>query len=295
MGVPQDGLLAARVSRQPLTPRQVDEARALLAVLLLAGLALMTHARAQLWGNTRDQAELWATLNPDSPRAQANAALMEMSAGRPQPAIARLETLLRSEPDQVQLAFNLIGAHCMLGALGPNDLAQARHAISHTRDPGGLIVHWFEGSIPVAVAGTCHGLDLHTLDSLLDAGLANHTLMEVGGRHQDLLYLKGRIALARHEPETALGDFNAALDQDVRPGAALEQAALLGSAGYPREGLAHLKHYESVRQKQAPPAFGMPWLHAWVLHAQDYWPKEFAHLRDTLHADAAKQARADTP
>ncbi len=264
-------------------------------MLLLAGLALMTHARAQLWGNTRDQAELWATLNPGSPRAQANAALMEMSAGRPQPAIARLETLLRSEPDQVQLAFNLIGAHCMLGALGPNDLAQARHAISHTRDPGGLLVHWFEGSIPIAVAGTCRGLDLHALDSLLEAGLANHTLMEVGGRHQDLLYLKGRLALVRHDPVTALGDFNAALDQDVRPGAALEQAALLGSAGYPREGLAHLEHYESVRQRQAPPGFGMPWLHAWVLHAQDYWPNEIAHLRDTLRADAAKQARTNAP
>ena len=259
-------------------------------MLLLAGLALMTHARAQLWGNTRDQAELWATLNPDSPRAQANAALMEMSAGRPRPAIARLETLLLAEPDQVQLAFNLIGAHCMLGAIGPNDLAQARHAISHARDPGSLLVHWFEGSIPIAISGTCRGLDLHALDSLLDAGLANRKLMEVGGRHQDLLYLKGRIALARHEPAAALSDFNAALDQDVRPGAALEQAALLGSAGYPREGLAHLEHYDSVRQQQAPPGFGMPWLHAWVLHAQDYWPKEIARLRDTLQHDARTEA-----
>ena len=187
-----------------------------------------------------------------------------------------------------------IGAHCMLGAIGPNDLAQARYAISHARDPRGLIVHWFEGSIPIAVSGSCRGLDLHALDSLLDAGLANRTLMEVGGRHQDLLYLKGRIALARHKPETALSDFNAALNQDVRPGAALEQAALLGSAGYPREGLAHLEHYESVRQQQAKPGFGMPWLHAWVLQYQHYWPNEIARLRQTLRADAAKQA-SDAP
>lgn len=299
-GVPQRGQPAADIGallQQPMHDhagrpgtRRIDWAKGALAAVLLLGLALMTHARAQLWGNTRDQAELWATLNPDSPRAQANAALMEMSAGRPQPAITRLETLLRSEPDQVQLAFNLIGAHCMLGTLGPNDLAQARHAISHTRDPGGLIVHWFEGSIPVAVSGTCRGLDLHALDSLLDAGLANRTLMEVGGRHQDLLYLKGRIALVRHDPVTALGDFNAALDQDVRPGAALEQAALLGSAGYPREGLAHLEHYESVRQQQAPPGVGMPWLHAWVLRYQNYWPKEIARLRDTLQHDATTEA-----
>jgi len=263
-----------------------DWARGALAVLLLAGLALMTHARAQLWGNTHEQGELWATLNPDSPRAQANAALLEMAAGQPRPAIARLETLLRTNPDEVQLAFNLIGAHCMVGALGPHDLAQARYAISNTRDPGGLLVHWFEGSIPTAVVGRCRGLDLNALDSLLDAGLANGKLIDVYGRRQDLLYLKGRIALARHDPTTTLHDFNVALDQDVRPGAALEQAALLGSAGYPREGLAHLAHYELVQHRQVSPGFGMPWLHAWVLQHQNYWPTEIARLRDTLRHDA---------
>lgn len=265
---------------------RTDWAKGALAVLLLSGLGLMTHARAQLWGNTHDQGELWATLNPDSPRAQANAALLEMDAGRPQPAIARLEDLLRTEPDQVQLAFNLIGAHCMLGALGPHDLAQARYAISNTRDPGSLLTHWFDASIPMAVSGRCHGLDLDTLDRLLDAGLANGKLIDVDGRRQDLLHLKGRIALARNDPTTTLRDFNAALDQDVRPGAALEQAALLGSSGYPREGLAHLAHYEIVRSHQPEPGFGMPWLHARVLQYQNYWPREIAHLRDTLQQDA---------
>jgi len=276
----------AMLRQQPLTPRQVDAAKALLTVLLLSGLALMTHARAQLWGNTHEQGELWATLNPDSPRAQANAALLEMAAGQPRPAIARLETLLRTNPNEVQLAFNLIGAHCMLGSLGPNDLAQARHAIAHARDPGGLVVHWFEGSIPTAVSGRCRGLDLNALDTLLEAGLANGKLIDVYGRHQDLLYLKGRIALARHDPTTTLHDFNAALNQDVRPAAALEQAALLGSAGYAREGLAHLEYYETVRNQEMKPGFGMPWLHAWVLRQQDYWPREIAHLRDTLQHDA---------
>ena len=268
---------------------RTDWAKGALAAVLLLGLALMTHARAQLWGNTHEQGELWAMLNPDSPRAQANAALLEMAAGQPRVAITRLEALLHTNPDEVQLAFNLIGAHCMLGALAQDDLAQARHSIAHARDPGGLLVHWFEGSIPTAVSGRCHGLDLNALDSLVDAGLANGKLIDVYGRHQDLLYLKGRIALARPDPTTALHNFNAALDQDVRPGVALEQAALLGSAGYPREGLAHLEHYELVQHQQVSPGFSMPWLHAWVLRHQDYWPREIAHLRDTLRADVAKQ------
>ena len=297
-GVQQGGQLSATALRadaprqsQPRQPvaRRIDWARGALAAVLLLGLALMTHARAQLWGNTHDQGELWAAINPDSPRAQANAAMLEMAAGHPLPAIARLQTLLRAEPDQVQLAFNLIGAHCMLGAVGPHDLAQARHAIAHTRDPGSLLTHWFDSSIPMAVSGSCRGLDLQALDSLLDAGLANGRLTDVGGRRQDLLYLKGRIALARHDPAATLRYFNAALDQDVRPGAALEQAALLGAAGYSREGLAALDHYASVRQQQAKPGLGMPWLHAWVLQRQHYWPNEIARLRQTLRADAMKQ------
>ena len=274
-------------------PQWTNLAKGMLAAVLLLGSGLMTHARAQLWGNTRDQGVLWATLNPDSPRAQANAALLEMAAGQPQPAITRLETLLRAEPDQVQLAFNLIGAHCMLGTLGPNDIERARYAISHARDPGSLLVHWFEGSISTTVSGACRNLDLDSLDSLLDAGLANHSLMEIKGRHQDLLYLKGRIALTRHDSVTALRDFNAALDEDVHPGIALEQAALLGSAGYPTRGLAHLDYFESIRHRQVQPGFGMPWLHDMVLQYQHYWPKEIAHLRDTLQQDAITEAPHD--
>lgn len=287
----KNGLITARPvdarSGKPHTSRVLKLA---LTAVILSGLALMTHARAVLWGNTHDQALLWAKLNPSSPRAQANAALLEMAAGRPQQAAARLDVSVRSEPDQVQLAFNLIGAHCMLGGLDPADLGRARNAISSTRDPGSLLVHWFESSIATAAAGSCRGLDLNALENLIDAGLNNDRLMEVNGRHQDLLYLKGRIALTRHDPATALHDFNAALDQDVRPGAALNQAAQLGAAGYPQEGLIHLEHYESVQNRQENPAFGMRWLHAMVLKRQDYWAKEINRLRNTLQQDAKANA-----
>lgn len=266
-----------------------------LAVMLLTSLALMTHARAALWGNNHDQGLLWAQLNPGSPRAQANAALLEMAGGAPQQAVARLIAALPTDPDQVQLSFNLIGAHCMLGNVPVSDFQLARRAIAHTRDPGTLLVHWFDSSIAAAIEGRCHGLDLTALDTLLDAGLANQKLSEVSGRHQDLLYLKGHIALARHDSAAALSDFNAALDLDVRPDAALNQAALLGSAGYPREGLSHLEYYRSVqaRQEQPAPSSGMPWLHAWILHQQDYWPKETERLRNTLQQDAQANAKGN--
>jgi hypothetical protein len=111
--------------------------RLLICVLPLA-LALMTHARAEVWGNVDTQAEIWARINPASPRAQANAAQIEMQHGHPRHAIRRLETLLKDQPDQAQLIFNLIGARCMTGGLHPGDMAAARAAMQGTANTGTL-------------------------------------------------------------------------------------------------------------------------------------------------------------
>jgi protein O-mannosyl-transferase len=282
---PTGRLVSLTAAGDGWTPKRATVLKATIAVLLLSGLAWMTHARATLWGDSREQTILWAMLNPHSPRAQANAAQLETASGQPQRALARLEPALHAEPAQVQLAFNLIDAQCMLGALNPNDLQRARLAMSTMRDPGTLLTQWLDQRISTATTGSCRLLDLISLESFVDAGLANHRLATVSGRQQDLLYLKGHIALIRRNPELALRYFNAALDQDVRPAAALNQAALLGSSGYPDEGLAHLKHYEAVRSLRPTSSFGMPWLHAKVLQHQNYWPNEIAHLRDTLQKD----------
>ncbi|HWU53228.1 MAG TPA: tetratricopeptide repeat protein, partial [Tahibacter sp.] len=55
--------------------------RYLLAVALPLGLALLTRLGAGLWGNVDDQGLLWAQRNPDSARAQANAAQLELARG----------------------------------------------------------------------------------------------------------------------------------------------------------------------------------------------------------------------
>jgi hypothetical protein len=108
------------------------------------------------------------------------------------------------------------------------------------------------------------------------------------GRQQDLYYLQGRINLLQGDANKALVNFNHALDKQVRESAALEQAALLGSMGFPQQGLAHLDHFEQVRNQAAPDSFGMPRIHAWILDHQQYWPKELAHLRAALQYDAKR-------
>ncbi|MFK2872297.1 tetratricopeptide repeat protein [Dyella lipolytica] len=270
-----------------IAPSIRHRAKLALAVVLLLGLALMTHSSAELWGNTHDQALLWAELNPDSPRAQANAAVAERNAGHPEHAVVRLQHLLVKDPNQVQLALNLFNAECQVGSIDQATLTASRTALRTARDTGSLLVHWFERTMEQATNPPCPQLTFQTIADLLDAAQDNRYLADVPGRQQDLYYLQGRLALMQSNANVALADFNYALDLNVRAPIALEQAALLGSMGYQRQGLAHLDHYEAVRDRTVPPNIGMPQVHAWILQHQQYWPKEMAHLRTTLSEDAS--------
>lgn len=265
--------------------RKLKLPKQILMIALPLGLALMTHARATVWGDVRTQALVWAQINPDSPRAQANAAQILMQSGQPEEAARRLQILMATQPNESQLAFNLIGAHCLTGGITQADINAARVAMQGSANTGSLFAHWFERTLPVAMAGSCPGLTPDVLLDLINAGLQNPSLAGAG-RQQDLIYLRGTVALARHQADAALLDFTRALDLQVRPALALKGAAALGSAGYPQQGLHLLDHYERVKEHTMPARFGMPMLHEWVLSYQHYWPNELAHLRHQLNLDA---------
>src|SRR6185312_1114910 len=227
-------------------------------------------ARAELWGDPQAQSMWWAQINPQSPRAQANAAQIEIEAGQPQAALRRLQPLLAADPAQVQLAFNWIAARCAMGDVRPGDVRLTAEAMRTTANPGTLLTSWFERNIPNVAAGHCPGMTTSDLQTLIEAGLGNPRLAGAG-RQQDLLYARGHIAVVQHHPDAALADFGRALDRNVAPGFALQGAATLGAAGYPAQGLQLLDHYGQVhRNSAATPGFGMPRVHAWVLARQDY-------------------------
>jgi len=272
--------------------------RTLIVVLPLT-LAWMTHARAEVWGHPQTQALLWARINPHSPRAQANAAEVEMHSGHAQDAVRRLQRLLTAQPDQAQIVFNLIDARCMTGGIGSADIAAAERAMRDTANTGSLLIRWSQSSLPLAMSQRCPGLTPAVLLAMIDAGLQNPRLAAAGPR-QDLIYLRGRIALVRQRPAEALADFVDALDLQVRPGMALQAAATLGAAGYPVQGLRMLDHFQLVRAREMIPGFGMPMVHAWVLERQRYWPLEMNRLRGILEQqektpDATPSASPVTP
>jgi len=95
------------------------------------------------------------------------------------------------------------------------------------------------------------------------------------------------IDLARKEPAKALAAFDRAVAALPTPQTALTQSALLGSAGYAREGLRHLDAFLAGHPLQ-PARFGFSaaQLHAWLLWHYGYWSDEFARVRALLAGDA---------
>ncbi|MDE1962325.1 MAG: tetratricopeptide repeat protein [Xanthomonadaceae bacterium] len=272
------------------TPEKtLNPGKVALTALLLAGLSVMTYVRADLWGNGGQQALLWATLNPHSARAQANAADYEITHGEAKRAEVRLRAALKSHPDDPQITLNILSARCMQEGLSPDDISLAESTLEHFTKGDQVIFHWLERAIQVAKSGGCHGLTNDTLERLLDATARNPRFERIIGREQDLDHLRGLLALNKGDARHALDWFNRGLAMRPNPQLAFDQAALLGSAGHPAEGLAHLALFESYPDTTRVPKTGMPALHAWVLARQGYWHKELIYLRHTLTSDLEAQ------
>jgi tetratricopeptide (TPR) repeat protein len=142
---------------------------------------------------------------------------------------------------------------------------------------------------------SCVGLGMPEIESLLDAMEDNPRLAQWPGWRQDNLNLRGRLALAQHDAGTALACFDKALDARPTADAALAQAALLGSAGYPAQGLAHLDHFASLPQPAPQWHWSMSGVHALLLQRQGLMQDELAHLRKTLQEDLAVKTTTSTP
>lgn len=281
-------------ARAEATYRSADMrfVRIALGVALPLAMATLTWLRADLWGSPQDQAIIWARMNPASPRAQAYAAQMEMARGKNREAEKRLERAIATNPDDTQVALNLIGARCISNSLSAADIEHAKSALRSEPNTGRLGYDWFVRSLPVARAGSCKGLDLEVLDELLQAASTNKRAQKIPGRRQDVLHMRGRIALLRGDTFQAAAYFDDALQADLRPGAALNQAATLAEAGEPGLALRHLGLLERIWTVHGPAGNGMPMIHRWVLDRQGYWLAEIAHLRHALQDEESQRAES---
>ena len=267
---------------------------AYVSFVAIAGvLASLTYANTQLWADPLAQGESWAATHPASPRAQAYAAQLEAAAGRIDRATVIIERAARRFPGEPQIALNQIDIHCLGGALGPTDVDYARSALTRVqREPGPLLANWMASAITRYYPDKCAGLTRAAYEEILDGAASNARITAIPGRRQDVLHLRGVLALTWSHPDEALPLFDSALAASPTPGTALAQAAALGAAGYPELGLRHLDFFDHLPAR-ADHSWreGMPWLHDIVLERQAYWAKERKHLQQALMAATA----ADRP
>ncbi len=129
--------------------------RRMMALALPLLFASLTFFATRLWGNVAEQGLLWAALNPESPRAQAYAAQIEMARGHPDAAEARLRRVLAANPDELQIALNLVEARCEQSALALADLVAAATSLRTTRKLDRLAFDWIDRHIDAAKDARC--------------------------------------------------------------------------------------------------------------------------------------------
>jgi len=266
------------------------------AIGAVALLATETFFAARLWGDPTSQALVWVQKNPGSARAQAFAANAERSMGQFAEAETRLRKALGTQPKEVQLAINLLGARCAQGFVDDDDLSTAETALRYGRNPGPLTFNWVNEAMTLVQNGACRGLDTSALKRLVAAAKENVQTRDSSRYQQSLLALEGQIALLDNDTALAQRKFDEALERDPNPEVALAQAAILGSHGQPRAGIEQLDRYrELAPQDVAKPIRSMQDIHTWLLIHDGYWAKEFAHLKATLQEDELKQPAQHSP
>lgn len=256
-----------------------------LALALPLGLALLTRMSASLWGDPDTQALVWAQKNPESPRAQAYAAQIELALHRTEAAERRLRAALVKHPHETQLAINLVGTRCAAGSVDMTDLAMLGRVMRRDPDPTRLGISWLQEAIATAYEGRCTGLGPEQLRPLAADFAANPRTAQVAGRRRDLAQFQAMLALREHNGVAAQAAFVRAFNIDRRAELILVQAAMLASAHEPRLALDHLR--------LAVAAEGKPWhawrsmsdVHDWVLWRQGFWDRQIGELRAKIAAD----------
>jgi tetratricopeptide (TPR) repeat protein len=238
-------------------------------------------------------AALWAARNPQSPRAQASAALQLIQSGRYDQAAALLRNGMRKTPGEVQLAFNYVNARCAGTGLSTEDRQLVTTTISQAKN-GQLLIHqWLSHALEIGKEGSCAGLDLDAGGRWINAAIVNPALTAAGRNVEDFEPLLGELAVHRNQPEQALFHFEHALRAHPGPDFAARMIAFLAEHGDYSQALSLLDTYEKLPSREYS-GINMGRLHALMLEKDGYWPREFFVLRSELNAEIAVQAKRGT-
>lgn len=258
--------------------------RAAIAISLLAIMAGQTWLRSTLWGKPFEQSLVWAQENPGSPRAQTTLSLHLVRKRNFRAATEILMRVAKDHPDNIMVELNLVSSLCDQGGVPPAQLAATRHALATAKIGGRVAYNAIGKFIRHYRTGTCSGLGSAQLNGLIQSALSNRRINHNSGWLQDMLALRGELRLAQGRPLEALEEFKRSLAAQARPGAALYEAALLGSAHHPRAGLALLQYFETL-PPWTPQGFNVGHLRALWLDHEHYYSRQITRVRGLLLQD----------
>lgn len=251
-------------------------------------LAALTWIDASLWGDSAQQAFVWGRRNPDSPRAQAYAAQVELNLGYADRAERRLRDALRKHPTELQLLVNLLGTRCTIGSVPQSDIDKAAFAFRTAPDPTHLASKWLNQALPTAESGSCRGFGIPEAHELAQAFADNPRTRQLASRMADSENLMGQVALAEGRIVDASNAFNKAFNVDRRVDVALSQAAMLASANQPRLALDQLAMASANKPEPWYRWRSMTDVNAWIMYRQGFWQQQIGELRGKIVADLGK-------
>ncbi len=235
----------------------------------VAVVALVLHSEAQLWGQPRLLAEVWAQRSPASERAQVHAATWDLWYQDPARGLARLATWRARAPHSTQVALTLLDLECALGSVSADVRAAVPQAIASDRR--GLAITLTMVDTHASRYANCTD-DAPSVPAVLEAIAANpHWRSDAAKR--DIAFSQAGWLAGSGKVDAAAATLGA-LPAPLPCGPVLRGAALLAEHGAKDEALAWLDA-RFPGCDAAPAPAGMPRVHRW--------------LRDQLGVDAGER------
>lgn len=264
-------------------------------VVIAMLLAYTTYQRSSLWGDPARLAASWLLTNPESSRANAAAAQIDVRRGNAERAVHRLQAYLTRHPDDLQVGFAHLAASCAHDGFSVRDGKALAAALSRANSNLQFVNLWLTRTIRIAESGSCRALDLREAGILIDAAMQNPSMNRQLFKEVELYPVLGRWNVAIGRPDTALAFYNRTLERTPRAAIAASQASDFALHGYFGEALRHLDYFDRLPPYREARQ-GMPAVHSLVLARQGYWEQEIRRLRrDLLAAQGSSPAARSKP
>jgi tetratricopeptide (TPR) repeat protein len=205
---------------------------------LLLVLAGFTRFSATVWSSHNEMVAASAQKAPTSARAQAELAVVLFNAGQHEQSLQVLDHAVKVIPnDNPLLLLNRLVIRCNLRVLQPHELDAVVMTLSPKIYDPRYLKHYAD-LLQALSGGRCPGVELEQLRPLFTGMLQNPANSQPDSpAFSHIKYLAGSVDLQVGNIDAAMPQFLASLEAKPDAGSAMTMAAMVATAGYPKEAL----------------------------------------------------------